>query len=102
VELEDRDGRFTFSPVSASALWSAYQFLRPGNQVRGLGAQRGDLGLVGIAKNNMRVDGSWDFGVHPAIANTALALDAMRLDLVLTVDDPRLPAVARGWATYRW
>jgi hypothetical protein len=88
--------------LTRTELWSAYQFLRPNKDLGTLGAERGDLGLVGIAKNNIGVDGSWDFGVHPAIANTLLARDAMGLDMVISLADPRLPRLPGGWVTYRW
>lgn len=95
-------GQAKFSDLSFTELWAAYQFLHPNAELRKLGAEKGDFGLVGIMKNNTRNDGSWTFSVHPALANTFLARHVMRLDMVLTLEDPRLPKLPRGWVTYRW
>jgi hypothetical protein len=102
VEVEGTPGRHSYGGITPTELWCAYHFVRPGQDAKRLGAEAGDLGLVGIARNKMGTHGSWEFGVHPALANTWIGWEAMRLDMVLALGDPRLPALPGGWVTYRW
>jgi hypothetical protein len=76
----------------------------------GIELDNSDCALVGIdeqssEKNGARVQNAWFFSIHPAIANTLVAEDAMRLDMLLAhppVESlaPDLKGVSRP--TYQW
>lgn len=105
IVIDTPQGTATFGPLSPTEAWVAHQFVRPDATLREQGAAPGDFGLVGILRNNQQQDGTWngtwDFSLHPALANTFFARQVMRLDMVLTLTDPRLPAMP-PWSTYRW
>jgi hypothetical protein len=100
IDIEGHAGSYIFDAVTMTELWSAYHLLRPTEAQTRHGAKPGDAGICGIERNNP--DGSWDFVLHPAVANTLLAREAMRLDMVLALDHRSLPPVPSGWGTYRW
>ncbi len=103
---EQRD--VVFEGFTTTELWAAYRFLNPDEGVKSqFELEAGEPGLVGI-EENLRLWGApvWSFGIHPAIANTHLAVDGMRLDMCLSHDRapgwlPPLPP--RGWfENYQW
>jgi beta-lactamase superfamily II metal-dependent hydrolase len=86
-------------------LWAACRFVDPkGTKVEG-SIEEDECGLVGIQRN-LGDQHAWTFGVHPAIANTLVAADSMRLDMTLKcpkVPDglPKLPPAWR-FNNYQW
>jgi hypothetical protein len=73
-----------YTDIIPVQLEAAYNLLQPTSVITA-GYKKGairadDPGLVGMYKNN---GDSWQFGIHPAIADTPLAQDAMRLDMFL-------------------
>jgi len=97
------DGTGELSGFSPTELWCAYHYVRPSEELQALGARLDDVGLVGIARNKMSSHALWEFAIHPAVANTILGREGMRLDMTIAaLRDPRLPALPTGWTTYRW
>jgi beta-lactamase superfamily II metal-dependent hydrolase len=84
VNVRSRDGsRRTgrFSQMSTTDLYCAYHFVNPTDEMKA----RTDLpdnecGLLGLSR---RHGDTWEFGIHPAIANTLIARDGMRVDMIL-------------------
>jgi murein DD-endopeptidase MepM/ murein hydrolase activator NlpD len=102
VWIDGRGEPIYYGPLSATELWAAYQFIRPDEDLQQLGAGTNDVGLVSMMETDFADTASWTFAIHPAIANTILARDAMRLDMVFVLNDPHLPNLPRGWKTYQW
>lgn len=111
--LEDgKVGEYT--DVTPIELDVAYNLVQPTREItRKYPVTEEDAGLVGMSK----IDGDWwEFGIHPAVADTSLAQDAMRLDMFLVAADkllrqpvPSAPGYIvnipiRSWAfnTYQW
>lgn len=115
------DGRvLDYSDVTPTELWAAYQFVQPGEGLERVHGPTASVpgnaaGLVGMTEVH---DDYWDFAIHPAIANTFLSRDAMRLDMMLSrasniaseKGSEKLPDFLRhiAWgdlvdfATYQW
>jgi hypothetical protein len=113
-----------YSGFSNQDLWAAVNFVQPmkalQERIRSMGRTpeelSGSIGLVGIAGHMPFSQvfpryGGWKFSVHPAIANTSVAMDAMRVDMLLSVaaggsirNSPRIPAALRDakWNTIRF
>jgi hypothetical protein len=88
----------SFTPTE---LWVARQFIDPPADVKGnYGLGESEAALLGIERN---LQSKWTFNIHPAIANTPLARDAMRLDMLL-VHPERPKAVWKlpEFSTYQW
>jgi hypothetical protein len=115
IQLTTADGKTaTFGPMSNTLLWAAYNFVAPTKYLRdrypGVAIQADAGGLTGMISNDPML--GWSFALNPAIADTPLAKDAMRLDMaVATAREPDfLPPAARSlpWArignfvTYQW
>ncbi len=85
LSLED-GSTVDYVGVTTDELWSAYNFVQPTEAYQAAHGEtlpRGAAGLVGIS--GRRAEGSiWTFAVHPAIAGTALARDAMRVDMLIS------------------
>lgn len=116
IEIETTgDERAVFGPVSATELWVAYNYVKPSEGLKarypGIEIEPDAGGLVG------KVDEAgtkWKFALHPAIADTALAGDAMRVDMAVfaATSDPEdeLPDVVEklpwtkidDYLTYQW
>ena len=101
VKIKGEKEEFEFTDLTMTELWCAYQFLHPGKELRDIGAEKGEVGLVGKT-GNVSGDGriGWKFGIHPAIADTPLARESMRLDMVLAAN----PFLAQylQFTTYQW
>ena len=85
IRITLKDGRMAdYTDITPVELEAAYNLVQPTSVITAgykKGAVRADdPGLVGMYKNN---GDSWQFGIHPAIADTPLAQDAMRLDMFL-------------------
>lgn len=82
--VDDKQHNLIYDNVTATELWCALRFVDPSevNREFGLELDEEDCGLVGITRND-RGHEAWFFGIHPAISNTMLSQDAMRLDMVL-------------------
>jgi beta-lactamase superfamily II metal-dependent hydrolase len=105
-----------YADVTSTELWAAHRFVQPTGYAKGeINALSGAIGLVGLrGKTN---SGDWIFAVSPAISGTRVAIDAMRLDLLLANIQARasregsgdLPAPLRDvewpdtvYSTYQW
>ena len=91
--------QFEYADLTSTEVWCAYHFLKPTKELIDNGADPHDPGVCGITG---RISGGWKFKVHPALADTLLAREAMRLDMVAASDDLRLPPVPPTFLTYRW
>lgn len=85
VKVEFEGGKVgMFGPVSKTQLWAAYNYVTPTSHLKkrfsGIPIEPDAGGLVGMTGNNP-FSASWSFAINPAIADTDLALDAMRLDM---------------------
>jgi hypothetical protein len=73
-----------YADLTSTELWAAYHFVHP-LQVKVSGETwsipGNSAGLVGIYDNQ---ETYWEFAIHPAIANTSLARDAMRVDMMIS------------------
>jgi hypothetical protein len=92
-----------YADVAATELWAAYHFvegmsIRTGGKVWKIPGNA--AGLVGMTRND--IDG-WQFAVHPAIARTHLARDAMRLDmLIVAAEEPGEESLPPGLRQVHW
>lgn len=99
VRVTFEDGSVAdYADLTPTELWAAYNFVQPTEALaERLGElpelQGNDAGVVGITEN--RRDGTWDFAVHPAITDTYLARDAMRVDMSISTA-AETPAAERG------
>lgn len=97
VEIQLEDGSTVqYADMTPTELWIAHNLLQPSGDLLeqyGLSDSQATIatavGLVGIAHPGAQKD-VWHFGVHPIIARTSVARDAMRLDMFL--------ATAKGMA----
>jgi hypothetical protein len=91
----------TYDDFTASELWAAYHIVSPSKDMAAShGLDEPVPGLVGMTKT---LDDRWEFGVHPAIAGTLIARDAMRLDMRISVDNVKgLRKPLPGYTTYQW
>ena len=83
IEVLLADGRrASYADLTVGELWSAYNFVQPGRELRERypAAISNSGGLVGL--EDLTADG-WTFAIHPAIADTVLAVPAMRVDMFL-------------------
>jgi len=87
-----------FTPTE---IWSAYNFVQPSLQLKqSYTLTADDTGLVGMTENK---DAEWTFAVHPAIAGTLIARDAMRLDMGIAMSDLKsLKSPLPDFSTYQW
>jgi hypothetical protein len=102
VTVDGPEGRkeVHFEEMTMTELWCAYRFVRPDATMQSrFGSKPGECGLVGI---NTAFEIGWTFGIHPAIADTVLARDGMRLDMVLSLGDKALLDAQPGWDNYQW
>jgi hypothetical protein len=107
VEVRHPDGRTEwarFDEMTGAELWAAHRFVAPPDEmVKEYALPPGECGLIGMTEN---LGDRWRFGMHPAIATTPLARDAMRLDMVVALgkDGPKAlaPVPRRGWGNYQW
>jgi hypothetical protein len=99
IRVELPEGQAEYADVSPTEAWCAYQMIKPTKQLQDEGADADDPGICGI---NGRIQGGWKFQIHPAVANTLLAREAMRLDMSGSLDDSRLPPLPPIYSTYRW
>lgn len=102
VTIEGEHGKETarLEDLTSTELWCAYHFVHPEAEMTGrFGVEAGECGLVGIDQN---LGERWTFGIHPAIANTILARDGMRLDMAPALPDGSLFDLGRGWTNYQW
>lgn len=100
LRLSSQNGATTvrYSDWTPMTLWCAYKFVQPdAADVMTYGLEDGDCSLLSIAKNNGT---SWSFAIHPAIADSVIAYDGMRLDMALSAV-PDFAAGAR-FSTYQW
>ena len=103
-----------YTGLTPTEIWAAYNFVQPSAELQEEYGELGRIpgnaaGLVGMTKN---LGDAWEFAVHPAIADTALARHAMRVDMMISVarkPGSVLPASFKGvrWAglrfqTYQW
>jgi hypothetical protein len=100
--------RYRFSDMTATELWAAYHFIRPGQkQKEDYGLEDGECALLGMTRTDYERDGNenkvWEFAVHPALANSSLAREAMRLDMLIgTHALPPFAGLKGKWETYQW
>ena len=84
IRARSRDGKVSsgvYDDMTLTELWCAYRYVEPTPEMLAkFGNSLHSCGVVGITNNE---GGAWSFGVHPAIANTLLARDAMRLDMAI-------------------
>ena len=86
IEIRLADGRLaSYVDLTPGELWSAYNFVQP---ERELVEKHPDLlgnsaGLVGLDSGGST---SWKFAIHPAIADTVLAVPAMQVDMFLAAN----------------
>ncbi len=102
-----------YADFTPDELWSAYNFVQPIDALHeayGDDLPRGSAGLIGISE---RAPGgeAWSFAVHPAIAGSVLARDAMRLDMLIAGAErandlpgglDRVPWGEVDYWTYQW
>ncbi len=119
-----------FTGFSNQDLWAAVNFVQPMGPLRdrltsmGVSSQiNASIGMVGI---NSRMPfsrvfpyfGGWEFSVHPALSHSSVAVDAMRLDMLLSVvkawppgpsaaETPVAAPIIAAWrrmkfSTYQW
>src|SRR5262245_52941930 len=62
------------------------------------GVRPGEASLLGMTRTR---DDRWEFAIHPAIADTILARDGMRLDMLIASSPKELPKVPK-FETYQW
>ena len=75
-----------YANVTPVELRAAYNFVQPTGSLKqayGKDLTKGSGGLVGIYDDFNDAGVGWKFAVHPAIAGTVLARDAMRLDMLI-------------------
>jgi hypothetical protein len=100
----------TYQDFTPAELWAAYHTVNPpAVWHEQYGVDRQDCNLVGMVGRDSL---TWSFGIHPAIANTLLAHDAMNLDMLLSVLQGSRGGVSREtrdslgklgqWASYQW
>jgi len=115
VQITATDGTIaTFGPMSTTQLWAAYNFVAPTKYLRekypGVAIEADAGGLAGMDSRGFF---GWNFALNPAIADTSLAKDAMRLDMALALahsDSDAIPKAVRllpwtrigKYATYQW
>jgi hypothetical protein len=105
---DNQQKRCRFGDMTMSELWAAYQFVQPGKeQQEKYGLAEGQCALLGITKTDDSREGEenkfWEFAIHPALANTSLAREGMRLDMLIATQAPPPFAVLAGkWETYQW
>jgi hypothetical protein len=107
---------FVYDNMTMTELWAAYHFVQPLEDWRAeYQVADQECNLVGIAGHlSDESNPGWKFGVHPATANTIVALDAMRLDMLVSLlqqeetetlsdrlDDEFEPLEGK-WQTYQW
>ena len=116
-----------YAEFSEQELWAALNFVQPGEMVRNRLSEHGlpelpqgtQVGLVGLTGKSLWAEyfpnsASWEFAVNPAIVHSRIALDAMRLDMALSVarqldrEGISLPAMQNvdlkslNHSTYQW
>lgn len=91
----------TYDDFTNSELWAAYHIVQPSEEMAvSFGLDETEPGLVGMTENN---GDTWEFGIHPAIAGTMLAREAMRLDMRISIDHLRgLKRPIPTYSTYQW
>lgn len=109
IQVTMQDGRIgEYANFTSGELWSAYQFVQPTSEYLKSYPQAtsNSAGLVGI---NGKFDDGWEFVLHPAIADTAFATAAMRVDMLFAAlsseenppdyakDLPSLSLITRSW-----
>jgi len=118
IELEFVRGERAFTRVysdfTKGELWSAYRIARPLEAWKhDLGVRDQDNGIVGIYRAGKA---GWTFGIHPAVANSSLASDAMALDMTIAqlstgtlTDSSTVSTETMGllrdapyWKSYQW
>ena len=113
VRIESKSGQrlYRYDDWTPGELWSAYYFVRPRLEWAAIGVMPGGGGLVGKAECPVDPGSApvWCFAVHPAIANTPLASDAMALDWLIAArgagDDSVAALLSRADGdidTYQW
>src|SRR6185503_750489 len=98
---------FDFRGITSEELWAAYLFVQPPDRmVQEFNLVDDECSLLGLLE---RAASFWCFNIHPALANTITARDAMRVDMLLANRD--LPTLATNIfrdiqiapnATYQW
>jgi hypothetical protein len=92
-----------YEGMTATELWSAYNFVNPNEDMkRAFEVDESENGLVGKS-GDLEGDAGWKFGIHPAVADTLIARDAMRLDMLVAketkwLEDLQIPQ----FYTYQW
>ena len=104
IKIEGEKGRedVRFEDMTSTELWCAYRFVQPDKLMTDrFDAQRGECGLVGMSG---KLSGGWRFGIHPAVADTILARDAMRLDMAPAKPNPPIIKIPPEitWTNYQW
>jgi hypothetical protein len=104
IKVRDKTGKVAealYRDFTPTDLWVAGRFVSPPDSMKQWYQLRdGETALAGINEN---MGDHWKFNLHPAIANTPLARETMRLDMVLA--HPKRPAVlgkVPPFKTYQW
>jgi hypothetical protein len=95
----------TYGPISQTELWTAYNFIQPSWELQAkypgvtlVGDAGGLVGMVGQTD----LGDTWQYAINPAIANTSIARDAMRLDKAVSVATPRVSLVSNRVRALPW
>lgn len=91
-----------YGEFSTTELWAAYQLASPGSDASAI-----ECNICGMSANYLF---EWHFGINPAVSDTLIAQDAMKVDMLLaalSADDEaalvkKLPHIPKGWTTYQW
>lgn len=74
---------FEYDEATSTEMWCAHHFVMPPQQwQRDYDLERDQFNLIGTKDYEGTPDGARGFGIHPAIANTPIAVDAMHVDLL--------------------
>lgn len=103
AEQEGRIEACVFDEMTSTELWAAYNFItrnkQPGNSLRIEDIEKGLVGKTG----NLPENAGWRFRLHPAIARTFIAWDAMRLDMSIAASGQQLSDLSLPeYQTYQW
>jgi hypothetical protein len=124
LEVSTSDGRrdtCRFEEMTMTELWSAYHFVAPTPAMQTqYGVRPGEASLLGMTRREVAVIGPgvgrqgdsslpamtvrpvrWHFAIHPAIADTILARERMRLDMLIAAKLQGLPQPPR-FNSYQW